>query len=98
MDRGMGEREAGDGLVEHFLAGRLKVSVYESRRAMGEAAAASVASRLRRALDARELAASVFASAPSQNEFLEALAEAPGVDWSRISGFHLDEYLGMDDR
>ena len=40
----------------------------------------------------------IFASAPSQNEFLASLAEAPDIDWSRVTAFHLDEYLGMDDQ
>ena len=40
----------------------------------------------------------MFASAPSQVEFLHALAAAPRVDWSRIAAFHLDEYLGVPSR
>jgi glucosamine-6-phosphate deaminase len=40
----------------------------------------------------------ILASAPSQNEFLASLAEAPDIDWSRVTAFHLDEYLGMDDQ
>jgi glucosamine-6-phosphate deaminase len=26
---------------------------------------------------------------------LEALVKAPGIDWSRVTAFHLDEYIGM---
>jgi glucosamine-6-phosphate deaminase len=37
----------------------------------------------------------IFASAPSQNEFLAALLREPGVDWPRITAFHLDEYIGI---
>jgi glucosamine-6-phosphate deaminase len=40
----------------------------------------------------------ILASAPSLNEFLANLAEAPEIDWSRVIAFHLDEYLGMDER
>jgi len=36
----------------------------------------------------------VFAAAPSQNEFLQALRQAP-VDWSRVRAFHMDEYIGL---
>ena len=86
------------GLVKSFRADRLNVYVYESRQKMGEAAAAAVAAETRRLLDTAGRAAAVFASAPSQNEFLAALASAPGVDWPRVTGFHLDEYLGMDER
>ncbi len=36
----------------------------------------------------------MFAAAPSQNEFLTALVRMP-VDWSRVNGFHMDEYIGL---
>jgi glucosamine-6-phosphate deaminase len=35
----------------------------------------------------------LFASAPSQIEFLHALGETPGIDWGRVAAFHVDEYL-----
>ena len=89
---------AQDGFVETFRAGELNVYIYESRRKMGEAAAAAVAAEIRSLTEARGRAAGIFASAPSQNEFLAALTEAPDVDWMHLAGFHLDEYLGMDDR
>jgi glucosamine-6-phosphate deaminase len=87
-----------DGLVEHFRADQLNVYVYESRPKMGAAAAAIVASEIRELIEASDKAIGIFASAPSQNEFLAALSEAPGIDWTRVIGFHLDEYLGMDDK
>ena len=37
----------------------------------------------------------IFAAAPSQNEFLEALIAAPVIDWRRVNGFHMDEYIGL---
>jgi glucosamine-6-phosphate deaminase len=37
----------------------------------------------------------MFASGNSQIEFLSALTRDPRVDWSRIVGFHMDEYLGI---
>ena len=87
-----------DGLVEKFRADNLNVRIYESRPKMGAAAAAVVAAEIRGLIQARGEAVGIFASAPSQNEFLAALVEAPAIDWSRVIGFHLDEYLGMDDR
>ena len=84
-----------EGLVKDFRAGQLNVHVYESRPSMGRAAAAVIASEIRRLIDQKGEAVVIFASAPSQNEFLMALTEAPGIDWSRVTAFHLDEYLGM---
>jgi glucosamine-6-phosphate deaminase len=87
-----------DGLVEKFRADNLNVYIYDSRPKMGAAAAAVVAAEIRRLIEEQGRAVGIFASAPSQNEFLAELVEAPGIDWSRVIGFHLDEYLGMDDR
>src|SRR6266542_6326954 len=89
---------AKDGLIASFRADKLNVYVYDSRPRMGAAAAAVVAAEIRGLIEARGRAVGIFASAPSQNEFLAALVEAPSIDWSRVVGFHLDEYLGMDDR
>lgn len=85
-----------DGLVENFRADKLNVYVYDTRAKMGAAASAAVAAELRRLIEAQARAIGIFASAPSQNEFLAALVAATGIDWSRVVGFHLDEYLGME--
>lgn len=61
---------------------------------MGQAAAASVACRLREAA-AGGRARVIFASAPSQRELLAALAVAD-VPWERVEAFHMDEYAGLD--
>ena len=87
-----------EGLARNFRADHLHVYVYENRKAMGKAAAAVIAAEIRNAIQERGNAVVILASAPSQNEFLENLAAAPDVDWSRVTAFHLDEYLGMDDR
>lgn len=60
------------------------------------AAAACVASEIRAAVVARHRAVGIFASAPSQNEFLAALTAIPNLPWENVVAFHLDEYLGMD--
>ena len=72
---------------------RLAVEVYATRGEMGEAAAARAAARVRAALDTGGAARVLFASAPSQIEFLHALAATPGIDWGRVTAFHVDEYL-----
>jgi glucosamine-6-phosphate deaminase len=81
----------------HLTADSLRVLVYEDRGQMGRAAARGVAE----AIIARQAAAGrahvVFASAPSQDEFLAGLIAHPEIDWSRVVAFHMDEYLGLDD-
>ncbi|WP_219412392.1 6-phosphogluconolactonase [Pseudonocardia nigra] len=62
---------------------------------MGAAAAADVAADLRARLAGQDGVRMVFAAAPSQTEMLDHLVAAPGIDWSRVTAFHMDEYLGL---
>ena len=62
---------------------------------MGLAAARAVAEAIRDLLARDGRAAVIFASAPSQNEFLAALRQEPGIDWPKLTAFHLDEYVGI---
>jgi glucosamine-6-phosphate deaminase len=78
-----------------FRGGRLAVEVHEDRANLGRAAARRVASEISRLVERAGRAAVIFASAPSQNEFLEALRADPTVDWPRVTAFHLDEYAGV---
>jgi glucosamine-6-phosphate deaminase len=81
--------------VRRLRVDELAVEVYATRTEMGRAAAVRAAAVLRGALAERGGARVVFAAAPSQNEFLRALAETPGIDWHRIAAFQLDEYRGV---
>ena len=74
---------------------RLAVSIYGTRDTMGQAAAFDVAAQMRALLRERKTIRMVFAAAPSQNEFLAALRQAPDLDWQRVEAFHMDEYVGL---
>jgi len=74
---------------------QLKVKIYKTRAEMGEDAAEEISARINSLLEERDYINIVFASAPSQNEFLASL-RAKDVDWSRINAFHMDEYIGLD--
>lgn len=71
------------------------VRTYPDRQALGTAAAAECAAALREAAEARGRARVIFASAPSQEELLGALAADPVVPWERVEAFHMDEYVGI---
>lgn len=79
-----------------FRIDELTVEVHASHDAMAAAAADLAASIIERAVNQNGRARVIFASAASQVRFLEALTRAPKVDWSRVTGFHMDEYLGID--
>jgi len=83
------------GLVRQFKAGRATVKVYQNRRKMGEAAARAAGEKMREVIAKKGRVSVVFASAPSQEEFLANLAVMGGIDWSRVRAFHLDEYVGL---
>lgn len=81
-------------LVKEFTKDKLRVEVYSSRQAMGEGAAREAVAYLKELLAEQEHVNIIFAAAPSQNEFLAAMASSD-VDWSRVNAFHMDEYIGL---
>src|SRR5439155_18981359 len=58
-------------------------------------AAADGAKLIRAALEARGEANIIVATGASQFEMLENLVKEPGIEWSKVTGFHLDEYVGL---
>ena len=81
--------------IPSFVVEKLKVKIYPDRRAMGKAAGEAVAAKIRDVLHTRKELFMVFASAPSQEEFLEELSRSKGIAWNKITAFHLDEYIGL---
>jgi len=78
-----------------FKVDRLSVKVYRTRRDMGEAAGKAVATRLRTLLATQSHVRMIFAAAPSQQELLDHLVRADGINWKRVTAFHMDEYIGL---
>lgn len=75
---------------------RLAVESFATRADMGAAAAADIAIALTERLARQSNVRVVFAAAPSQAEMLAMLAHMPGIDWGRVTAFHMDEYIGLD--
>ncbi|MFH5802896.1 glucosamine-6-phosphate deaminase [Alienimonas sp. DA493] len=73
----------------------MQIEIHPDAAAMGRAAAARGADVLRKAIAERGEAALIVATGASQFEVLAALVKEPDVDWSKVTGFHLDEYLGL---
>jgi len=74
---------------------QLEIEIHPNRAAMGHAAAVHAADVLRHALRQRGAARIIVASAPSQNELVAGLAKAEDIDWSKVTIFHMDEYVGL---
>lgn len=81
--------------MKETKVGSLRVCIYPDRATMGKEAAKEAASAIRFLLTEQEEVNVIFAAAPSQNEFLDALSKAEGIDWGRINAFHMDEYVGL---
>jgi glucosamine-6-phosphate deaminase len=82
-------------MIKELKIDDLQVKVYQDRAKMGEAAASAVGKQIVKLLNQQEYVNIVFASAPSQNEFLAALIKQTGIDWKRVNAFHVDEYIGL---
>jgi glucosamine-6-phosphate deaminase len=79
----------------YFHVDKLRVEIYPSSQAAGQAAAHASAEAMRELVAQRGSAAVVFATGASQLDTLAAIVEEQDVPWDRIDGFHLDEYLGL---
>lgn len=62
---------------------------------LGQTSAEQGAEAIRQALAANGSATIIVATGASQFATLEALVKAPEIDWSKVTAFHLDEYIGL---
>lgn len=74
---------------------KVVLNVFQTREEMGSAAAKEAAACMKKLLNQQEEINCVFAAAPSQREFLEALIKEEGIAWNRVNGYHMDEYVGF---
>jgi glucosamine-6-phosphate deaminase len=88
--------DVSDPVVERY--DELVVEIHVDARAAGESAADAAVATLQGALERSGRARVVFATGTSQLAFFAALRRAAGVDWSRVEAFHMDEYVGIDER
>ena len=73
----------------------MKVHIFETVEDMGRQAAEDGAELIRAAISQRGKANIIVATGASQFSMLEALVAAEGIDWGSVTGFHLDEYIGL---
>ena len=72
----------------------MRVEIHPDKVALGVAAAREGAAAIEASIAERGSANVILATGASQFEMLEALVRA-GIDWSRVTIFHLDEYVGL---
>jgi len=69
--------------------------IYKTKQQMGAAAAAQAAEAIKNAIESKGEANIILATGTSQFETLKNLVEAGGIDFSKVTMFHLDEYIGL---
>ena len=73
----------------------LPVRIYQTQMDLANDVARIAHEHLSDVLARRGSAAAILATGNSQIKFLEQLISLGGIDWSRITLFHMDEYLGI---
>jgi glucosamine-6-phosphate deaminase len=71
------------------------IKIARDRKGLGNFSGSLAADHLRKTLATQPRARLVVATGSSQFEVLETLVHSPGIEWDRVDGFHLDEYLGL---
>ena len=72
----------------------MNTNIFDTKQEMGNAAAAAGIGRLKEALSLRGEASLIVATGASQFEMLDCLRQSD-LPWSKLTGFHLDEYIGL---
>lgn len=73
------------------------VHVAASRDELGQHAAREIGNAMCDRVRKQERVRVILAAAPSQSAMLQALRADPDIDWPRVTAFHMDEYIGLDD-
>lgn len=72
----------------------MNTEIFSTKQEMGKAAAAYGIPKLQAVLSAKGSASFIVATGASQFETLAELAKAD-LPWNKMTGFHLDEYVGL---
>jgi len=80
--------------MQNKVGSAVDVLVHSDKHSLGVSAAAEGGREIRQAIAARGEANVILATGASQFEMLDALVREE-IDWSRVTVFHLDEYVGL---
>jgi glucosamine-6-phosphate deaminase len=75
--------------------GALKIEIHPSSQAAGVAGARAAAQALIALGQAHPSVSAIFATGSSQFQILDALTAHHDIPWDRVTGFHMDEYVGI---
>jgi len=75
----------------------MEIVISNSKSELGEKAATTGAGLIRKAIQTNGTANIIVATGASQFEMLNELIKQ-NVDWSKVTAFHLDEYIGISEK
>ena len=73
----------------------MNIYIGTDKQDMAQHAADAAAAKIREAIAARGEARIIVATGARMGRTLAALVKEPGIDWTKVTGFHLDEYVGI---
>jgi glucosamine-6-phosphate deaminase len=73
----------------------MQIKIFPDKTSLSRAAAGQAAHAIQRAIDEHGRARIIAATGAAQFEFLDTLTKASEIDWTKVEGFHLDEYVGL---
>lgn len=73
----------------------MKINVLKDKYELGAGAGKYAASLIRKAISEKGTANIILATGQSQFETLNQLVKEKEIDWTKVSMFHLDEYIGL---
>jgi glucosamine-6-phosphate deaminase len=73
----------------------MQIHLSPDKKTLGNFAGTMAANLLKDAIEKTGSANLILATGASQFDTLERLIHEPGIDWSKVVMFHLDEYLGL---
>ena len=73
----------------------MNLVICKDKLTCGAEAAKFGAEKIRQAIAAQGECRIILATGASQFEMLSALLNEEGIDWSKVTMFHLDEYVGL---
>ncbi len=82
--------------MKRMILDDVSITICENRKTMGIQAALYVEKIYDEIIKCKDSVNMIFAAAPSQNEFLEAMVSCTHIDFSKVTAFHMDEYIGLN--
>jgi len=73
----------------------MSIRIFKDSKTLGAAAAHLGAEKIRQAIAGKGYANIIVATGASQFEMMSNLVKSPGIDWGKVTLFHLDEYVGL---